>query len=392
MDSLIANYASGSEEEEEEEKGTEFNQSWRASLVSSSPPVPKGEFNPYSSSSIFTALPPPKNNNSYLPLPSPSPSLKPQQDDLPKTAASSLFSSLPPAKARSGFSLPPPKNKSGKRVVEFKPPLNPALLENLDEDEKYERPSKKRAISDGSETLVGGLTALLPPPKNDNLLGAGGGAHTGRRFFVETAPSTYPPPDAYTNVMEEPSLDLHHSFHSYSGGAITPAQNEYYYSADPPSQGVDFGSSGGCSHGNQYPQPCSPQEAAYVQGNELTKGAHQVSESAGSSFGKVEERSFGKVEERKRGRNQIPSNVIEVKQDELMGNRPREDQAKLTGIAFGPSYQPVSSGKDKPTKLHKRKHQIGSLYFDLRQKEMELAERRARGQLTKAETQAKYGW
>lgn len=54
--------------------------------------------------------------------------------------------------------------------------------------------------------------------------------------------------------------------------------------------------------------------------------------------------------------------------------------------------QPVSSAKGKPSKLHKRKHQIGSLYFDMKQKEMELAERRARGFLTKAETQGKYGW
>ncbi|RVW16190.1 hypothetical protein CK203_074313 [Vitis vinifera] len=52
---------------------------------------------------------------------------------------------------------------------------------------------------------------------------------------------------------------------------------------------------------------------------------------------------------------------------------------------------PVST-KGKPTKLHKRKHQIGSLYFDMKQKEMELSERRAKGFLTKAETQAKYGW
>lgn len=52
----------------------------------------------------------------------------------------------------------------------------------------------------------------------------------------------------------------------------------------------------------------------------------------------------------------------------------------------------ASSGKGKPSKLHKRKHQIGSLYHDMRQKEMELAERRSRGLLTKKETQAKYGW
>lgn len=41
----------------------------------------------------------------------------------------------------------------------------------------------------------------------------------------------------------------------------------------------------------------------------------------------------------KRGRNEIPTDIIEVKQDELMSNRPREDQTRLTGIAFGPSYQ-----------------------------------------------------
>jgi proline-rich protein PRCC len=32
------------------------------------------------------------------------------------------------------------------------------------------------------------------------------------------------------------------------------------------------------------------------------------------------------------------------------------------------------------------------LYFDMKQNEMKLAERRAKGMLTKAETQAKYGW
>ncbi|KAL7602828.1 hypothetical protein Lser_V15G19933 [Lactuca serriola] len=94
----------------------------------------------------------------------------------------------------------------------------------------------------------------------------------------------------------------------------------------------------------------------------------------------------------KRGMNEIPHKIIEVSQDELMKNRPREDQVKSTGIAFGASYQSASSGKGKPTKLHKRKHQIGSLYFDMRSKEMELAERRSKGFLTKAETQAKYRW
>ncbi|KAJ4754928.1 Proline-rich protein PRCC [Rhynchospora pubera] len=94
----------------------------------------------------------------------------------------------------------------------------------------------------------------------------------------------------------------------------------------------------------------------------------------------------------KRGRNEMPPEIVEVKQDELMKNRPRQDQVKLTGIAFGPSYQPATSSKEKPSKLHKRKHHIGSLLYDMKQKEMELAESSAKGFLTKAETQAKYGW
>uniref|UniRef100_A0A0D9VCU0 Proline-rich protein PRCC n=1 Tax=Leersia perrieri TaxID=77586 RepID=A0A0D9VCU0_9ORYZ len=94
----------------------------------------------------------------------------------------------------------------------------------------------------------------------------------------------------------------------------------------------------------------------------------------------------------KRGRSGMPAEILEVNQAELMKNRPREDKSKLTGMAFGPSYQPAPSAKGKPSKLHKRKHQIGSLFFDMKQKEMELAERRSKGFLTKAETQAKYGW
>ncbi|KAL6629090.1 hypothetical protein ACP70R_028855 [Stipagrostis hirtigluma subsp. patula] len=91
-------------------------------------------------------------------------------------------------------------------------------------------------------------------------------------------------------------------------------------------------------------------------------------------------------------RNDMPAEILEVNQADLMKNRPKVDKSKLTGLAFGPSYQPAPSEKGKPSKLHKRKHQIGSLYYDMKSKEMELAERRAKGFLTKAETQAKYGW
>lgn len=45
--------------------------------------------------------------------------------------------------------------------------------------------------------------------------------------------------------------------------------------------------------------------------------------------------------ERRRGREDklAASNVIEVKQADLTGGKIREDQLRVTGIAFGPSYQ-----------------------------------------------------
>jgi proline-rich protein PRCC len=41
----------------------------------------------------------------------------------------------------------------------------------------------------------------------------------------------------------------------------------------------------------------------------------------------------------KRGRNDTPVQILEVNQAELMKNRPKQDKSKLTGLAFGPSYQ-----------------------------------------------------
>ncbi|KAF6172444.1 hypothetical protein GIB67_006957 [Kingdonia uniflora] len=41
----------------------------------------------------------------------------------------------------------------------------------------------------------------------------------------------------------------------------------------------------------------------------------------------------------KRRKDVIPDDIVEVKQEELMKNRSKEDHAKLTGISFAPSYQ-----------------------------------------------------
>ncbi|KAF6165630.1 hypothetical protein GIB67_020016, partial [Kingdonia uniflora] len=40
----------------------------------------------------------------------------------------------------------------------------------------------------------------------------------------------------------------------------------------------------------------------------------------------------------KRRKDVIPDDIIDVKQDELMKNKSKEDHAKLAGISFGPSH------------------------------------------------------
>lgn len=62
--------------------------------------------------------------------------------------------------------------------------------------------------------------------------------------------------------------------------------------------------------------------------------------------------------------------------------------------AFGSDYEAKlrqEAGPD-PTKLAKRRHQIGSLYHYAKQKELEQLEQRSQGAKSKAETQKKYGW
>jgi proline-rich protein PRCC len=54
--------------------------------------------------------------------------------------------------------------------------------------------------------------------------------------------------------------------------------------------------------------------------------------------------------------------------------------------------QPAATNKGKPSKLHQRKHKIGSLFYEMKQKKMGLVDWHAKGHLSKAETQAKYSW
>ncbi|XP_020687192.1 proline-rich receptor-like protein kinase PERK12 isoform X2 [Dendrobium catenatum] len=442
MDSLLANYASSDDDGEAEEVSRAIPHPKISSFSNSLPP-PK-------SSSFFSSLPPPRISNSSSPSSSSSlfASLPPPKSQLPNHSlndykrevdggkppnqpqSSSIFSSLPPPKTSTSStfsSLPAPKSLSGnpsnkpssdfKRVVHFTLPLNPSMLKSLDPDDDDEEEKGRKVRKDtSSSSTPKALSSMLPAPKNSLCIAPAQSFGASRKSSLQTDDpasrrSSLQTDDPSANCPQGSKTEHEvGSFASYSEYGAEQGMAVGYeacasFSAE---QGVsDYenfkNDDGNWSSGVVNPAAVSSADATYAsipatvgweQDNGDSSGHRSYMDSwsnASSGATTSEIPDIGRIAG-KRGRTAIPTEIVEVKQDELMKNRPREDQIKSTGIAFGPAYQAAPSGKGKPSKLHKRKHQIGSLYYDLKQKEMELAERRSKGLLTKAETQAKYGW
>ncbi|KAK3003310.1 hypothetical protein RJ639_018332 [Escallonia herrerae] len=430
MDSLLATYASSDEEAEEEKQ--ESHQPPTQSLQRSNPPK---------SSSIFSFLAPPKA----------SPPTSIINDHSPSAAnhnrpakPSSLFSSLPQPKSEKPNSAPAPSGPKPKKVVQFRPPVNQISKSNDDDDEEEEDYGKQRrnAESITQTPSVKSFLSSIPAPKNAALGSLSMSLGTGRRSIIDAdaarsnsgASGISTEANVSSNISEQ-SIGVSDGLLEYtvSGDASDWGLGSEQYLNYETYGGYDGGGGGGGDASSLVSE--SGDYANYDSysggyGSYETEGHYDYESKWVDKSDAIVEPDVSRAAAEnvvrvyaKRGRKDVlPDEMIEVQQDELMKNRPREDKAKLTGIAFGPSYQkgirignfnsadtsvehysqggvlksygwemPVSA-KGKPTKLHKRKHQIGSLYFDMKQKEMELAERRAKGFLTKAETQAKYGW
>ncbi|XP_019188495.1 PREDICTED: uncharacterized protein LOC109182764 [Ipomoea nil] len=384
MDSLLANYASSEEDEEESSQ----QQNHRPSNGNSDDDDILSVAN--KPSSVFS-LPPPKSSSSLFSLP-------------PPKSSSSILSSLPAPKAfgANPLNLPTPLASSEpkpKKVVQFKPPVFSSGIKDtiVDDDEDEEKEKRRKGSDPALQAPSAGKSLLwsLPAPKSSGTLGALPlGSGTSRRSILEANV-----PAAASNEAQSVQGSTVSSSGGYQSEYVDPVGGYQQWGTEgegyPNYQGyTGYGNGDGQDgqysnlvgpNGEQYSNYASSYgdygqvEHNWVDGSNAS--SQQLPEAAESAL-----RLTGK-----RGRKDATQEIVEVKQDELMKNRPREDQVRLTGIAFGPSYKPAST-KGKPTKLHKRKHQIGSLYFDMRQKETELAERRARGMLTKAQTQGKYGW
>lgn len=356
-------------------------------------------------------------------LPKPSSSLFASLPQPKSSSTSSLFSSLPqPAKTRyPDAGAPPPAQSARKRVVQFQPPpLNSSTnVGNEDDDEDEEQEQKKQPVVQTAS--VKSFLSSIPAPKNSATLGTLPSASgSGRRSIIDAdvpglkdskVANAAGGSEAGVSSSSIGGQSTNHQTSVSSGGDLSNSSGYGSGGGDYSSWGHESGNyanhagygayenNGGSGVAGDYQNwdggngdsvNYSGDYGSYANYGQYESNWADVSTAAVepevSGFAENALRVSGK-----RGRNNASEEILEVKQDELMKNRPREDQAKLTGIAFGPAYQPTST-KGKPSKLLKRKHQIGSLYFDMKQKEMELSERRARGFLTKAQTQGKYGW
>lgn len=190
------------------------------------------------------------------------------------------------------------------------------------------------------------LSSILPAAKKSATLGALPSSGTGRRAIVETDALTSSSGGirAEEDSGTDPNLGnySYDSYGNYDSGIDQNVGNDdvnydtyaNYQSGVDQNVNVDGQSQYVTSGGDSLNHGDYLSYGSYGQnGNNWAAGS--VEEMSGTGATGV--RLPGK-----RGRNEVPLEVVEVKQDELMKNRPREDQAKLTGIAFGPAYQVIS--------------------------------------------------
>ncbi|KAF8783813.1 hypothetical protein HU200_000252 [Digitaria exilis] len=366
----------------------------------------------------FSSIPAPKSSSGnpkrvvqYRPQPIRQPtgdSSEDEEDDAKKRHASTAEARLPAVSAGSGpvsSFLPPPKHSLGlgggggvgarRSTIDTAAPERPNLgaavpSASIANTEALERPNT--CASDGDDSEDSGSEDDMPVPEQQQEEGqeeqqvfdagargqqqqgydAGTGSTSGYEAYAWD-PNYYAQYGA--NYGWDPNADPNY---------VVGAQ----YAAYGGEQSGGYVHSHGAEHGGGYENAAAAPYGVDYAG----EYGHDVAATALPPMQEpVLPPEMGRIGG-KRGRNDMPAQILEVNQEELMKNRPKQDKSKLTGLAFGPSYQPAPSAKGKPSKLHKRKHQIGSLYFDMKSKEMELAERRSKGILTKAETQAKYGW
>lgn len=317
MESLVASYASSSSDDEGDD-----------SIKLPPPSKPK--------SSVFSSLPPPKSN-----LPpykhNPKPSSSSSQPN-PKPSSSSLFSALPNPKSQNQH--PPPQIP--KNIVQFRPPINPITPhEDDDDDDVFDNDKHKKtseSLNSIKDSSFKSLSSLIPAPRNSmSLGGSSSSSGTARRstlqadeptnYHTATATATAAATATCNALPPPPSNDCANYDATYG-----PSYNDASNLAPPPDNYENYAA----TYDVTYPGYQTNFDQQY-ENNWIDK-----SDTTAQTTPTMPVEFMGR-KSGKRGRNDSPAEMIEVKQDELMKNRPREDTAKLTGIAFGPSYQVLFS-------------------------------------------------
>ncbi|PRW33970.1 proline-rich PRCC [Chlorella sorokiniana] len=312
---------------------------------------------------------------------------------------SRLLTTLP---APSGSKVPLfsglPKPATKKRVtVQFRMPISydPADVK-IDPDEE---PARKRAKASNRGRS---LSELLPAPKNAptgggrklDLLGGGKAAGGGRgRAYDSDEDEIVPGTEDRSGMVElragEAAADDNEAFRVDAAAAAA------YQQPGAPAAAAQY---------DQQQQAQYEQWAAYYQqhgGHEYNQ--HQQQAAAAAAAAAVDpaeamlQAALAAEREKAARRGQAVQGIQfkEVSGEAIRAMAPGQ-AAEVNALrnAFGSDYEAKlrqEAGSD-PTKLAKRRHQIGSLYHYAKQKELEQMEVRAQGSKSKAETKKKYGW
>mmetsp|Transcript_462 Transcript_462/g.1192 ORF Transcript_462/g.1192 Transcript_462/m.1192 type:complete len:432 (+) Transcript_462:136-1431(+) len=336
-----------------------------------------------------------------------------------------------PAPSKQGVwsSLPTPKTK---RVVQLNLPFNKAMLEAARrEDEEDAAAAKKRKPNPAKSKL----TDLLPAPRNGYApvggsrlaLGSGeGGAidltttsssisqqkQRGRQS--RRADSDDEDPMAKFGPMPEagdfatgPAEDDNEAGPSAAPGMDDSAwmmgQQQQQFS----NEGVyDYSQYGALQQHGPAPEQyeagayyvgAQPEYAGYPSASLPSQLAAQGEEDPGQAlFAQALMEEQERAAKKGKGIDLSGIQFKEVNQKDLT-YVPAAAREAATNVrsALGPEYAAKLRNEAKPfegDRLSKRKHQIGTLFYNAKMKELEIMEGKAHGMAQKGQTAAKYGW
>ncbi|CAD7696908.1 unnamed protein product [Ostreobium quekettii] len=269
-------------------------------------------------------------------------------------------------------SLPEPKS-SGKRLVRFMLPFDPEALRS-DSDEEDDKPKKKIKLGGQASKLKD----FLPPPKN-----AGTAEKVSDPLAVAKA--------AKASTMGS-SAEYREDAGTTKDGSI--AFGNEAFRVDNDVETAEVGPAGASDVGmpeesweiRDARRMDDPQShlASMSEGDRML--ASTMQEEFGQAAGEGQEDPFAG----------LGIKFKEVKQADLTYMDPAvKESVNAANNPYGSTnaaQMRAEAAPFKASKFAKRKHQIGTLYYDMKMKEVEMASRKASGMKSKAETEAKYGW